>query len=345
MQVERERVIALPLAFWAHQTTTGPDCGIVRPQELHWKGKSMRGVIIPAIIAVFVSGAAYAQAWEIYTNRDNFFTLNLPGAPKETSAPYKTEKGTNLTMKTWTAAAPSGSLLAGSYMLHVIDYSSATGELATAIEEAAKKYRARGATKYEGVNMLDNHRSWRQTVENANERILTEILIAKNNRLYVSEAITAINAPVPAQFQASLQILDENGVRIRYARVESNIPGEIVPVTPANTARVSGEIAGQVAGVWRNPQGGSCQTAYFRSGERTTSSRGEQAMNGTVVNAGTTISGQLLIAGPRVGQFINPNTDRAIFLFDALPGNKLLFSPIGEPAAGWPEVTLEKCAG
>jgi hypothetical protein len=116
-------------------------------------------------------------------------------------------------------------------------------------------------------------------------------------------------------------------------------------VTPANTARVSAEIGGQVAGVWRNPQGGSCQTAYFKSGERTKSSRGEEAMNGTVVNAGITISGQLLIAGPRVGQFINPSTDRAIFLFDALPGNKLLFSPIGEPASGWPEVTLEKCAG
>src|SRR5262249_18993341 len=154
-------------------------------------------------------------------------------------------------------------LLAGTYALHVIDYSSATGELATAIEEAAKTYRAKGTVKYEGVNMLDNHRSWRQTIENANQRILTEILVAKNNRLYISEATTGLAAPVPAQLQASLQILDENGVRIRYARVESNIPGEVVPVTAANTQRVSDEIGGNVAGVWRNPQGGSCETAYF----------------------------------------------------------------------------------
>jgi hypothetical protein len=308
------------------------------------KGKSMRGVILSAVIALSISSAAFAQAWDVYTNRENFFNLNLPSAPKETSAPYKTEKGTTLTRKTFTAIAPAGSLLAGTYKLHVIDYTTATGELVTAIEQAAKTYRAMGKVTYEGVNMLDNHRSWRQTVETANERILTEILIAKNNRLYISESATALNAPPPAQFQASLQILDESGVRIRYARVESNIPGEVVPVTPANTARVSAEIGGQVAGVWRNASG-SCQTAYFRSGERTKSSRGEEAMNGTVVNAGMTISGQLLIAGPRVGQFINPSTDRAIFLFDALPGNKLLFSPIGEPAAGWPEVTLEKCAG
>lgn len=301
--------------------------------------------IVPAVLSLFVSGVAFAQAWDIYTNRENFFTVNLPDDPKEISTPYKTAKDTNLTMKTWTADAPAGTLLSGTYSLHVIDYSSATGELATAIEEAAKTYRAKGKATYEGVNMLDNHRSWRQTIENANQRILTEILVAKNNRLYISEATTALGAPVPAQFQASLQILDENGVRIRYARVESNIPGEVVPVTPQNTRRVSDEIGGNVVGVWRNPQGGSCETAYFKSGERVKSPRGEEAMVGTVTNAGQTITGQLLIAGPRVGQFINPMNDRAIFLFDTLPGGKLMFTAIGAPATGWPDVTLEKCAG
>jgi hypothetical protein len=37
--------------------------------------------------------------------------------------------------------------------------------------------------------------------------------------------------------------------------------------------------------------------------------------------------------------------DRAIFLFDTLPGGKLMFTAIGAPAAGWPDVTLDKCAG
>src|SRR4029453_2300055 len=110
-------------------------------------------------------------------------------------APYKTEKGTALTMKTFTATATPGTLLSGPYSLHVVDYSAATGELATAIEEAAKTFRAKGKVTYEGVNMLDNHRSWRQTVETADQRILTEILVAKNNRLYISEAATALNAP------------------------------------------------------------------------------------------------------------------------------------------------------
>lgn len=309
------------------------------------KGTPMRIIpIVPAVLALFVSGAALAQAWDVYINRENFFLLNLPGEPAMKEVSYKTEKGTNLTARVFTAVAPASSLLAGTYSLTVVNYSSATGELATAIEQAAKTFRAKGKVTYEGVNMLDNHRSWRQTVETANQRILTEILIAKNNRLYISESATALNAPPPAQFQASLQILDENGVRIRYAQVESNVPGEVVPVTPANRERVSAEIGAQVAGTWRNA-GGSCQTAYFKSGERVKSPRGEEAMTGTITNAGTTITGQLLIAGPRVGQFINPMNDRAIFLFDALPGNKLMFTAIGEPATGWPDVTLDRCAG
>jgi hypothetical protein len=37
--------------------------------------------------------------------------------------------------------------------------------------------------------------------------------------------------------------------------------------------------------------------------------------------------------------------DRPIFLFENKPGNKLTFTPIGGPAASWPEVTLELCPG
>jgi len=301
--------------------------------------------LIPATVALFVGGAAYAQAWDIFTSREDFFAINLPGEPKVTTSQYKTAKGTTLPAKRFEAVAPAGSILAGTYVLTVVDYNSAKDELAKAVDEAAARFRTRGKMTYDAVNMLDNHRSWRQTIETANQRILTEMLVARNNRLYISEATTGINAPVPAQFQASLQILDENGVRIRYARVESNIPGEVVPVTPQNTQRVSDQIGGDVAGIWRNPNGGTCQTAYFKSGARVKSPRGEEAMEGTVVNAGMTITGQLLIAGPRVGQFINPMNDRAIFLFDTLPGNKLSFTAIGAPATGWPDVTLELCPG
>ena len=58
-----------------------------------------------------------------------------------------------------------------------------------------------------------------------------------------------------------------------------------------------------------------------------------------------TISGQLIVNGSREGQFINPMTDKVIMLFDPQDGNRLNISAIGEPALGWPDVTLELCPG
>jgi hypothetical protein len=216
---------------------------------------SMRFVsLIPAAVALFVVGAAYAQAWEVFTSREDFFAVNLPGEPKVTTIQYKTAKGTTLPAKKFEAVAPASSILAGTYSLTVVDYNNAKGELGTAIEEAAARYRSTGKMTYDAVNMLDNHRSWRQTIERANQLVLTEILVARNNRLYISEAVTGRNIPPPAQFQASLQILDENGQRIRYSQAElaqTAQANEVIPVTPAQVAQRSAELAALVTGTWR----------------------------------------------------------------------------------------------
>jgi len=54
-----------------------------------------------------------------------------------TQVPYKTAKGTNLTARVFTANAPETSILAGKYSMTWWINSSAPGELATAMEEAA----------------------------------------------------------------------------------------------------------------------------------------------------------------------------------------------------------------
>ena len=73
--------------------------------------------------------------------------------------------------------------------------------------------------------------------------------------------------------------------------------------------------------------------------------RRENAHAGTLANAGMVVPGQLVVQGARVGQMVNPMTGKAIFLFDALPGNTLQFIAIGEPVLSWQEVTLELCPG
>ena len=305
----------------------------------------MRSVsLIPAIVALFLSSAASAQVWEEYVNRDDFFQVNMPGEPTVTQAPYRTVKGTNLTAHVYTATAPASSVTAGTYKVTVVDYSSAQNELGDAIEQARQAMLAKGTVKYDARENLDMHRSWRITVETPTSRILGEILIAANNRVYIVEGETPIALPPPAQFQASIQVLNNEGVRIR-TRTEIAAPtNEVANVGAAFNQAEATRVATAASGTWRNPAGGSCEAAYFKSGTRGKTKRDEEALSGTVTNQGTTIAGQLVIVGAREGQFVDGN-DRPIFLFENKPGDKLTFIPIGGPAASWPEVTLELCPG
>ena len=302
--------------------------------------------VIPAVAALFISGAAFAQARDAYVNRENYFTVNFPGDPAVTEVPYKTVKGTNLTARIFTAQAPAGSIQSGTYRVTVVDYTNAKGELADAIEQARRSVLAKGRPKYDAVNNIDMHRGWAITVETPNKtNILGQVVLAANNRLYLTEAETPINIPPAAQCQASLQILDENGVRIRTRTAPAAPEKEDAPVGAVANAAEEKRILAMTTGSFRNPNGGSCQQAFFKSGAVGKTSRGETAIAGTVVNQGVTINGQLITTGAREGQFIDPKSDKAIMLFDPQDGGKIGISSIGAPAVGWPDVTVEHCQG
>jgi hypothetical protein len=302
--------------------------------------------LIPAVAALFISGVAYAQTWDGYVNRENFFTVNLPGDPTITEMPYKTVKGTNLTAHVFTAVAPAGTRSSGTYTVTVVDYTNAKAELGDAMEQARKAILGKGTPKYDAVNNVDMHRGWTLTVETPDRhRILGQIVIAANNRIYITEAETPMNVPPPAQFQASLQILDNDGVRIRTRTAIAAPANEVGPIGPAANTAESAKVAALASGAWRNPAGGSCEVAYFKSGARAKTPRDEEALAGTITNAGMTIAGQLITVGAREGQFIDPKTDKAIMLFDPQEGGKMGLSAIGAPALGWPDVTLELCPG
>ena len=101
--------------------------------------------------------------------------------------------------------------------------------------------------------------------------------------------------------------------------------------------------APQVNGPWRNPQGGSCDAPYFVGTPGAATQRNEEAVRAVVNNAGTEVTGLLILMGARRGQLVSEMTDQAIFLVDAQPDDKIRFMAIGAPALGWPTVTLERC--
>ena len=172
-------------------------------------------LVAAASTAVLVSGAAFAQAtWSEFVDRAEHFTINLPGEPKVESITYKTAKGTSLPAKVYTAQDARGT-----YKVTVVNYAAATGETATARDEAAQTIRAKGEVKYDALEDIDRISDQRITIVlpgNA-RRQLNEVLFHQN-RLYITEAETGITTPPPAQFQASIQMLDDEGVRIRYER-------------------------------------------------------------------------------------------------------------------------------
>src|SRR5882757_5833496 len=110
-------------------------------------------------------------------------------------------------------------------------------------------------------------------------------------------------------------------------------------VAQQNTAEAE-TIAKAAAGDWKSPAG-TCEAAYLKSGELNKSVRGEAGMKITVVNAGMTVNGTLILAGAREGQIVSPMTDKMIFLLEPQDGGKLHVIPLGDPALSWPEVVLD----
>src|ERR1700742_3405703 len=108
--------------------------------------------IVPAAVALFVCGAAHAQTWDAYVNREDFFSLNLPDDPVRKDVPYTTGTGKALTAHVYTAEAPKDDILAGTYSLSVVDYTDDKAEIDKAIDEAAANFRKTGKVTYEGVN-------------------------------------------------------------------------------------------------------------------------------------------------------------------------------------------------
>jgi hypothetical protein len=296
-----------------------------------------------AAMVVLISGAARAQSWDVYTNQESFFSVNFPAQPTVAQAPYKTLKGKDLTARTFTATVAPGSRLSGTYKVTVVDFSNAKDEATTATEQAADTFRKLGRVRYDAIENLDLHATRRLTVETATTRVLAEILFAANNHLYISQAETALNLPPPAQFQASLQVLDDKGNRIRERTLLGLPEGSKQPLNAGGIADEPETVAALLRGSWR-VAGGTCDKPYFKSGMRTKNSRGEEVMLGTVTNGNTTINGMLIVNAARAGQFVDPMSFQALMLFDP-QGDKLGISSIGGAATGWPDVTLDICPG
>jgi len=183
---------------------------------------------ILASIMMFAPIPALAQEWINYFDYEQRFSVNLPGEPtiEDTSI-------VSLRSGTYPARIYRANDGASSYSVKVIDYTEAgtPGEVRGSIAWEAWRYRREaqesgGQVTYDGYATIDGIQGHQLQIINADQsRTYIGINLLKG-RLYVLEARVPEGLPLPMLFQVSLQMLDENGDRLRF---NTDVDGQWTP--------------------------------------------------------------------------------------------------------------------
>ena len=177
-----------------------------------------------AAIIVFAPIPALAQGWINYFDYEQRFSINLPGDPEIEDTTIISLRGDTYPARIYRADDGESS-----YMVKVVDYteplnvSNAVGvvDVRGSIAWEAWHYRmdvrdAGGEITFDGYAQIDRIEGHQLQITNADGSHTFVAMHLNASRLYVLEARVPEGAPLPMLFQVSLQILDENGDRVRF---------------------------------------------------------------------------------------------------------------------------------
>ena len=171
------------------------------------------------LVAVSVT-SAHAQDWIEFQDKAERFGVNLPGKPEVTNITYATWRGAMLPAKVYTVKVGPRS-----YSVTVVNYASLaaksdgdTTDILGSIAWAAWNVRKRRGVQinydaYAQADRIEGHEIYLVNPDKSQTRVGI-FLHAK--RLYILEANVPAGSPPPLQFQQSLEIFDDQGVRVRY---------------------------------------------------------------------------------------------------------------------------------
>lgn len=168
----------------------------------------MRAIAFVSAAFLLLAGAAYAQTWTHYVNREQRFTVNFPGQPTEQNVTYTTARGTRLPAKLFVVQQG-----ASRYAVTVVDYSSATAEEGDAIAHAASLSR-KGRVLYDeeySVAGIPGHSL--STIAEDGRRALIAVNF-HDHRLYIVDGSVPAGAAPPTQFHQSIVVIGADGNRI-----------------------------------------------------------------------------------------------------------------------------------
>lgn len=223
-------------------------------------------VFILVVLALLTPGLAAAQEWDVYTSRQDGFTVNFPGQPKISEFTWRSQLGYMLPARLYSAERGRQK-----YSITVVNF-------ATLEQQGIARWKAcppgnaqcrdggptigpgywkqdeRGAIVYavsqylkRGYEVTDYAWDWQDMVEGQvlqlkKDGLRTLVYFAMHDRkLYILEAVAPEEEPEPGIFTQSMGYLDQDGKRIRYTETVYSNSYHGLGVYPRPGYRVSGE--------------------------------------------------------------------------------------------------------
>jgi hypothetical protein len=172
--------------------------------------------ILTAII-MFAPGPAFAQDWINYFDTEQRFSINLPGEPTIEDTTIVSQRGDTYPERIYRANDGEST-----YIVKVVDYAEArVSDVRGSVAWEAWHYRmdaqdTGGEIRFDGYAQIDRIEGHQLQIVNADQSRTFIAIHLLARRLYVLEATVPERVPPPMLFQVSLQMLDENGERVRF---------------------------------------------------------------------------------------------------------------------------------
>lgn len=195
--------------------------------------------LVPAVFILLIAESTFAQTWNTYVNREDYFSVNFPGEPEVRDITWDSE---------YRAVFPGRDYLYVDgdkrYSVTVIDYTESerihaertnktqADDFATywqidvlaSIAYAAWQFRQREGVEvtYDAWHYIDLVAGHQLQLTNPDQSRTYVAIYLHQSRLYILEATVPQGTPPPGLFQQSLSFLDGDGNRIRYQEIYSN---------------------------------------------------------------------------------------------------------------------------
>ena len=205
--------------------------------------------VVAAALVLAMSGPVFAQEYVEYVSKQDRFTATFPVEPKVTDFTFKSQFGSMLPARTYTAEG-----IAGRFKVTVVDYNnieaiatekskscppgaetckgggSSTGagywkaDIEGAVIYATWEFMQRDAKVtylgWNNINLVEGHMLY--LTNNKDQSRTSAGIYMHENKLYILEGTVPKGFPDPGFFQQSVGWLDENGENIRYVSVYHN---------------------------------------------------------------------------------------------------------------------------